>query len=122
MIEILQAIKTDLTGMIGIQSVGIGIEPDINPNDYPAIRIVPLVNKPDNNIYRKTATIDVFVGFTEFPQALEESYATLYGWANEIITRLQKGTQYTAFWQQTLNDEDRLPAAKLICVSFEVVY
>jgi hypothetical protein len=49
-IEALNQIKTDLTGIAEVKSVTIGIETGINANDYPAIRIVPLEHKPDDNI------------------------------------------------------------------------
>lgn len=119
--EALNQIKTDLTGIAGIKSVALGIETGINANDYPAIRIVPLEHKPDNSLCRSRFGLDVYVGYATKPQALSESYATLYAWSDDIKTRLEQGNGYAAMWQGTTNDEDRLPAAKMMCVSFEVV-
>jgi len=121
---ILQAIKTDLTGIAGIKTVAVGLESGMNANSYPAIRIVPVSNKPSGMMGRNHLTIDVFVGFAAKPNDLENSYSTLYQWEADIINRLNlaASASYAAMWQSTQNDEDALPAAKLICVSFEVVY
>ncbi len=113
--------KGDLANIVGIKSVAIGIEPQISPAHYPAIRIVPLEEKPEN-LHRKRVTIDVYIGYATKPQAIEEAYATLYGWASAVITALAQGNGYAALWQGTTNDGDQLPAAKMVCVSFEVVY
>lgn len=120
-IEALNQIKTDLTGIVGIKSVAIGIETGINANDYPAIRIVPLEHKPDSSLHRTRFGLDVYVGYATKPQSVAESYTTLYAWCDQVIERLELGNGYAAMWQGTTNDEDRLPAAKLMCVSFEVV-
>ena len=118
----LESIKNDLQAITGINSVAIGIETSINPKDYPAIRIVPLAHKPDNAMGRTRMEVDIYIGFATKPQALEDTYATLYAWADEVISLLNSGNGYAAFWQSTTNDEDRLPAAKMVCVSVEVVF
>lgn len=123
-IQVLQAIKYDLTGIAGIKTVAIGLESGLNANAYPAIRIVPVTNKPESIMGRNRLSVDIFVGFATKPQALEDTYQTLYNWEADIINRLNLAASglYTAMWASTQNDEDALPAAKLICVSFEVVY
>ena len=118
---VLTAMKGDLASILGIKSVAIGIEPQISPASYPAIRIVPLEEKPEN-LHRKRVTVDVYLGYATKPQAIEEAYTTLYGWASEVIIALEQGAGYAAIWQGTTNDGDQLPAAKMLCVSFEVVY
>lgn len=121
-IDVLTNIKNDLQAIAGINSVAIGIETSINPKDYPAIRIVPLEHKPDSAISRSCMSVDVYIGFATKPQSLEDTYATLYAWSDEVIQALSSGNGYSALWQSTTNDEDRLPAAKMVCVSFEVVF
>lgn len=123
-IHALQAIKSDLMGVAGIKTVSIGLESGLNANSYPAIRIVPVINKPESIMGRNRLNVDIFVGFATKPEALEETYETLYNWEAEIINRLETAVSgaYSGMWQKTQNDEDALPAAKLICVSFEVVY
>lgn len=67
--------------------------------------------------------LDVFIGYATRPETIEESYQKLYKWSDDVIYRLSTSEgDYAAFWQKTINDEDRLPAAKMLCVSFEVVY
>jgi hypothetical protein len=121
LIDILEAMKADLAGIDGIASVGIGIETAINPKLYPAIRIVPLQELPEN--IRSRTQVDVFIGYATKPESVEDSYRKLYQWADDVKSKLLDDHEhYAAFWTSTTNDEDRLPAAKMICISFDVVY
>lgn len=124
MIEVARHIKSALTGISGIKTVEIGIEPNLSPKDYPIIRIVPTVTKPDNVLANTEETpFDIYVGIADKTErdGLETVYEALEAYQNEIIKRLHLSNEATFFWRQTRQDEDRLANVKVIAIRVDAI-
>ncbi len=121
---ILEAIKTCLLPIPGVVSCKIGIENAISPDDYPMIRIVPTRALHGAALPRKKVEVLIYFGVPlneAEAGGLEAVYAALCSLETAIITALESGREFTATWQDTVTDEDRLEAYKLFASRFEVV-
>jgi len=121
-IEMLQATKALLSNIQGINSVAIGVEPNIHPNKYPMIRIVPVRSeRSDRFIGAEKTQLDIYIATHQNKvDGLEANYAQLNAWETAVKSALEANTQpntplYT--WQSTIHDEDRLPQVKALILS-----
>jgi len=124
MLTILNNIKSCLQTIPGIVTCKVGIENGINPDDYPLIRIVPTRDMHGATIPRKKVEVLVYYGakIGEIDEGgLEAVYAALCGMEDSIITALESCRDFTATWEDTVTDEDRLEAYKLFASRFMVV-
>ena len=124
MFAILENIRDRLENINGIVTCKIGIENAISPDDYPMIRIVPTRAEHGAALPRKKLDVLVYFGvpLNESEEGgLEAIYAALCETEDAIITALESGQDFTAVWQDTTTDEDRLEAYKLFASRFTVV-
>jgi hypothetical protein len=122
MLEIAKLAKTALTGIEGVQSVGIGIEPNLAPKDYPMIRIVPVESRPDNSLsHYHNVQLDIYIGLADkfAKDGYEAIYQQLDNWEAEVVNRLNQVSGAAFFWKYTKQDEDRLQNVKVICLRVE---
>ncbi|MBD3768101.1 MAG: hypothetical protein IE928_09175, partial [Gammaproteobacteria bacterium] len=104
MIDVAKHLKTALTGIDGINTVAIGIEPNISPKDYPMIRIVPVNAVPDDSLtHYERIQFDVFVGLADKldKDGYELIYETLESWEAEIKARISTNANAAFFWKGT---------------------
>ena len=130
--EILTQIKETLTTVPTVASCHIGLEANINPADYPLIRIVPTRLVPLDDVGdRALLELTVYFGdaLLEAADGLETVYARLFALEAQIReavlftaqrTAWASGQRLTARYVDTLFDEDRLPHYKMMASRFEV--
>lgn len=121
-IEILRQIATDLEAVTGVTTSKVGLEPTINPNDYPIIRVVPTRLSHAEALPRRKIEVLVYYGAKVLTFAgMDAVYEALLAMEGEIITIMENGQGgYLALFQETLTDEDRLETYKLFASRFEV--
>ena len=121
MLATLNAARDALALVPGVASCRIGIEQGITAADYPMIRLVPSRITPGRPYNNRTAEVLIYFGMdTTAAEAggLEAVYAALFGLEAEIIERLRAlGHRYL----ETITDEDRLDAYKLMTIRAEIV-
>jgi hypothetical protein len=121
MFGVLEAARDALALVPGVASCRIGLEQGITAADYPLIRLVPSRITPGRPYNNRTAQCLVYFGMdTTAAEAggLEAVYAALFGLEAEIIERLRAlGHRYL----ETITDEDRLDAYKLMTIRAEIV-
>lgn len=137
MMLMLETLKTALSTTPGVASCRIGLEANITPEDYPTIRIVPTLITPaietiGGVIDTRRAEVLIYFGaavqpFDDMPDSggrvlLEKTYAALFALESEIMARLipyPAGIKAVSVIE-TLTDEDRLEAYKLMAIRAEV--
>lgn len=129
--DTLQAVRDHLGALPGVTTSRIGLESNMTPADYPIIRIVPgrLSNGP--TMARRNIEALVYFGqpiheFTGEPASpdttgLEELYAGLLAMEAEIISALRTlPGGVSCVYRDTILDEDRTDAYKLMCLRVEI--
>ena len=129
--ETLQAVRDHLGALAGVTTSRIGLESNMTPADYPIIRIVPgrLSNGP--TMARRKIEALVYFGqpiheFTGEPAdpgttGLEELYAGLLAMEAEIIAALRTlPGGVSCVYRDTILDEDRTDAYKLLAIRCEI--
>lgn len=121
MLAALQAARAALASIPAVASCKIGLEQGITAADYPLIRLVPSRITPGRPYNNRTAECLVYFGMDltgADAGGLEAVYAALFGLESEIIERLRAlGHRYI----ETITDEDRLDAYKLMTLRVELV-
>lgn len=120
----LEHIRDQLESIKDVQTCRIGIENAISPDDYPIIRVVPSRASHGATLTRKRLDVLIYFGvpISESEEGgLEAVYAALCAMEDEIIVALESSADFTAVWQDTVTDEDRLEAYKLFASRFTVV-
>lgn len=116
--DALNDFRDNLAQIRGVASCKIGIEPNISPVDYPLIRIVPSRITPGRPYGNRTVEALVYFGMdTATSEGLEQVYADLWELERAILDVLHAaGGRYI----ETLTDEDRLDAYKLMTIRCEI--
>jgi len=119
MMSDLEAARDALRTVPGVVSCKIGLEANISPSDYPLIRLVPsrlTAGKPYGN---RSADVLIYFGSSlTNAEGLEAVYAELFDLEAGILAVLKSlGARYL----ETITDEDRLDAYKLMTVRCELV-
>lgn len=112
-------IARDTLGLIdGVASCKIGIEANLGPGDYPMIRIVPsrlIAGRPYHG--RECETLIYFGAPIANSEGMETVYQSLFALEAEILTVLRSlGARY----RETITDEDRLDAYKLMAIRADI--
>ena len=118
----LEALKTALAAVPGVQTCRIGLEENITPDDYPIIRIVPSLHQREGVAMTKCEVLVYFgmpiQAFDDVPDAdgrvrLEKLYAALFDMDSAIRAAVVSQRGGTL---ETILDEDRLDTYKLMAV------
>jgi len=121
----LEAIKDVLSDIPGVVTCKIGIEAGVSPDDYPIIRIVPAKGEHAATITRKRISVLIYFGsaLSESDSGgLEAVYSALCTMESNIVAAMENAANpFTAVWQETITDEDRLEQYKLFVSRFDVV-
>jgi len=109
--QILEEIKTQLTGVDGAKSIRIGLERGIGAKDAPFIRIVPTRFKADNDV--TDIEFQVVFGFDIKNRDHEELYRAYF----EMEQKIREVLSYrlpsaNCIWIETVTDEDKVPNLK----------
>lgn len=125
------AVRDHLGALPGVQTSRIGLEANMTPADYPIIRIVPgrLSNGPTMTRRKIEALIyfgrpiHEFSGDPSSPNTtgLEELYAGLLEMEAGIVAALRTVPGgVSCVYRDTILDEDRTEAYKLMCLRVEI--
>lgn len=98
----------------------IGLEPNIGPDDYPLCRLVPSRITPGKPYGKHTVETLVYFGAqTAKSEGTEQVYADLFDMEAAILEALRTlGHRYV----ETITDEDRLDAYKLMVSRVEIAF
>lgn len=118
MMAALEAARTALALISGVASCKIGLEANISPADYPMIRLVPTRITPGRPYNNRTVETQIYFGAqTANSLGLETVYTDLFALEASILATLKTlGARYI----ETLTDEDRLDAYKLMAIRCEI--
>lgn len=99
-------------------SCKVGLEANISPADYPLIRLVPSRITPGRPYGNRTGEVMIYFGApTANSAGLEQVYADLFELEAEILAVVRAlGGRYV----ETVTDEDRLDAYKLMAARVEL--
>lgn len=124
----LEALRDKLALLPGVKTCKIGLEANINPADYPMIRIVPSDMRPNAQLpYRMDCECLIYFGqaiqpFDDAPDSegrkrLEKLYASLLALDASI-----RGACRSKFAEcmETVLDEDRLETYKLMALRIRI--
>ena len=120
---VLDALRDLLGAVPGVQTSRIGLEATMTPEDYPIVRIVPSRVGPSDFISELRATeCLIYFGrpIHEFTDGLEALYAELFTMEAALIAALPRSGDWVAQWRETITDEDRNDAYKLMALRVQV--
>lgn len=121
MLATLQAARDALALIPDVASCKIGLEQGITAADYPLIRLVPSRLVPGKPYGSRTAECLIYFGMditAAEAGGLEAVYSALFGLEAAILAKLKAlGHRYV----ETITDEDRLDAYKLMTIRAELV-
>lgn len=119
---ILSALQARLDAIPGVATCKIGIETGLSPADYPIIRIIPSKSQHASMTGRIKLDVMIYYGMAlaESDSGLGAVYQALAEMEALIIAALEDHNSFTAIWQETITDEDRLDHYKLFMSRFVV--
>ncbi len=119
--DILGTLRTRLADVPGTNTCKIGLEPNMTPDDYPIIRLVPSRIKRGDPGHRRVVDLMVYYGspVQQF-DGMDALYDELLRLEEEIVGRMKQGDGYRIKHLDTITDEDRLSTYKLFMSRFEV--
>lgn len=122
---LLASVRDALAAVEGVKTCRIGMEPGITPDDYPLVRLVPITL--EDGLQRASANeIEAWVYFGlpvhEFTDGLEAVYEQLSAkWVELMDAMRQASDVHSVAHVQTVFDEDRVEAYKLIAIKVRIV-
>lgn len=122
----LEYLRDALRVVEGVKSCKIGLESTMTPDDYPMVRIVPgrLSKARAVTASQLVRDIDALVYFGvpihEFEAGLEALYAEVFDLERRLIAALPTTGGYLAAYVETITDEDRIAAYKLMAMRVTV--
>ena len=118
MMAALEAVRNALAAIPGVASCKVGLEANIGPADYPMIRVVPariIAGRPYNA--RECETLIYFGAPIANSEGMELVYTQLFQLEAGILSVLRaQGARY----RETITDEDRLDAYKLMAIRVDI--
>jgi len=119
MMATLEAVRDALAGIPGVASCKVGLEANIGPADYPMVRLVPARIIPGRPYHaRECETLIYFGAPIANSEGMEAVYTSLFALEAEILAVLKaQGARY----RETVTDEDRLDAYKLMAIRADIV-
>lgn len=120
----LAALRDHLGALPGVATSKIGLESNMTPADYPMVRIVPsgIGNGPTST--GRTCDVLIYFGepMHEFTGGLEEQWRSLLAMESTMLDamRVVPGVRSVRY-QDTVLDEDRIDAYKLLAIRAQVM-
>lgn len=122
MMTALEALRNKLALVAGVTTCKIGMEANMTPADYPMVRIVPSTVRHSTVLGRRECDVTVYFGqaIHEFTADLEDLYSELFALEALLITAAQSTPGIFVSYKETVLDEDRLDAYKLMALQMVV--
>lgn len=119
--SLLETLRDALAMVTGVQTCKIGMEANLTPADYPMVRLVPSTVRQINISMRE---IDLVVYFGqpihEFTAGLEALYESLFTMEAELLAAAKAQTSMMVTYEETVLDEDRVDAYKLMALRLKI--
>lgn len=114
----LETLRDSLAAIVGVKSCKIGIEPNISPEDYPLVRLVPIRMTPGRPYANRRVEVLIYFGMdTATSEGLEQVYTDLFLLESAILEVVRAaGGRYI----ETLTDRDELQTYKLMSARVEI--
>ena len=121
-IDILTALRDQLATVAGVQTCKIGMEANITPADYPIVRIVPSTVTYSPVIGRRRIDVVVYFGqpIHEFTGGLEALYTSMMALETLLLNAATATPNVYVEYTETVLDEDRVEAYKLMALRLTV--
>lgn len=118
----LVALRDALAVIPGVQTCKIGLESNMTPEDYPIVRLVPSTIRNGGALTRRRVGVLIYFGkpIHEFTAGLEDLWAELLDMERQVIDVVETTPGLAGFYLETITDEDRIDAYKLMAVRAEV--
>lgn len=118
MMTALTTARDALATIPGVASCKVGFEANISPSDFPLIRLVPSRIIAGRPYHKRTAEVQIIFGAqTADSEGLETVYTNLFTLEASILAKVKT---LAGRYIETLTDEDRLDAYKLMAVRVEL--
>ena len=120
MMDTLTALRDAMALVPGVASCKIGMEANLTPADYPMVRIVPSTVSTGSLNTRKCEMLIYFgQAIHEFTAGLESLYQNLFDMEADLLAAV-RGLNLNAVYVETVLDEDRVSAYKLMAIRMVV--
>ena len=121
MMTLLETLRDKLATVTGVQTCKIGMEANITPEDYPIVRIVPSAVR-QKNIAMRECDLIIYFGkpIHEFTAGLEALYSELFTMESELLAAARTANSMMVQYEETVLDEDRVDAYKLMALRLTV--
>lgn len=118
----LAALRDALATVTGVKTCRIGMEANMTPADYPIVRIVP--SRLEIGAEMNTRGCDALIYFGlpihEADGGLEAVYEQLFDLEAALVQKAQFGSPVYCRYLETICDEDRVDAYKLMALSVRI--
>jgi len=118
---LLQTIRDKLATVPGVKTCKIGLEANISPDDYPMVRLVPSTVRNGMGISSRACELTIYFGqpIHEFTAGLESLYASLFA-LEVLLLESARSLGLNMRYEETVLDEDRIDAYKLMAIRVTV--
>ena len=121
---VLEQLRDLLAAVDGVQTCKIGLETNLTPADYPIVRIVPVKLAPSEFSLAGLRAQELLIYFGkpihEFDAGLESLYTEIFAMEVALINALPRSGDYVVRWLETITDEDRVEAYKLMALRVQL--
>lgn len=120
--DILQALRDALAAVPGVATCKIGMEVNLTPADWPTVRLVPSTVRDSPVLGLRSVELLVYFGQAvhEFTAGLEALCAELFEMEAALLAAAFATPGICVEYQETVLDEDRLDAYKLMALRVTV--
>lgn len=121
---LLSGLRDHLAGAVpGVTTCRIGLEANMTPADYPMIRLVPSRVLDGQVIGRRAVEGLLYFGqpIHEATGGLEAEWSSLLALEAQIIGALEATPTASCQYLETVLDEDRIDAYKLLAIRFRAI-
>lgn len=114
----LVTLRDALAALPGVGTCRIGLEANMTPADYPMVRIVPSVARYGQTMQLRQCEVLIYFGSAvhEFDGGLEAQYEQLFEMEAAIMAAARALPSLIFAYQETIFDEDRVDAYKLMAI------
>jgi hypothetical protein len=119
---VLRALRDAFAALPSVKTCAIGLEADMTPDDYPMVRLVPSSARWGLTIDRRECDVLVYFGqpIHEFEGGMEALYESLFALERALLEASQTTAGVFAQYRETIIDEDRIDAYKLMALRLTV--
>lgn len=121
--DTLAALRDHLAAVPGVATCRIGLEANMTPQDYPMVRIVPSSASQGATLSGRQISALIYFGqpIHEFSDGIESLYESLLDMEEALTAALRAAPGMAVINRETVFDEDRVDAYKLMALRVDVL-